>query len=329
MVRNSGAQLLTVLDFFKVPFWLCQKFGICLYRTSSKERVSVSEAIAFASSMLQIGAYSILVPLYFIKTPPPTTAELSVAAVTLLLFFPAAVRFICILVKSERVRTLVDVFQQHFPQNMEEQKNFEVERNYKELIRVTKGQSICLAIGVVLFSLSPFFNFAMAYHTIGDEAKFDYKPPYHIWYPFKVNTPGVYAIITLTQTFASFSCVCAYFLPNMVLITSLMLINMNFKYLAKAVRNLTPTNTDDDIKNLNKILSHHQDIYVLVDVTNEIFNISVLISFLILTALLCSVGMNVLGESQPYHIIKQSLLLLTSLCDLYYTCKYADDMKTS
>uniref|UniRef100_A0ABK9NEW3 Odorant receptor n=1 Tax=Glossina morsitans morsitans TaxID=37546 RepID=A0ABK9NEW3_GLOMM len=329
MVRNSGAQVMVVLDFFEGPFWMFEKFGVCLYRTSSKERLSLKEAISFAISMVQIGAYSILVPLFFIKTTPPTTAEFSDACIPLILFFTSIVRLTSILVNPKRIRTLVDIFQKYFPQNMEEQKNFKVERNYKELIRVTKALAICLSLGCVLFSLAPLFNFAMAYYTIDDEAKFDYRMPYPIWYPFKVNTPGMYAIMCSTQAFAAFSCVCAYFLPNMVLITSMLLINMNFKYLAKTVRNLTPTNTDDDMKNLSKILSHHQDIFLLVDVTNEIFNISVFISFFSSIALLCSIGMNVLGESQPYHIIKQSLLLVSSLCDLYYTCKYADDMKTS
>ncbi|KAL9927420.1 putative odorant receptor 92a [Glossina fuscipes fuscipes] len=69
--------------------------------------------------------------------------------------------------------------------------------------------------------------------------------------------------------------------------------------------------------------------YRLVDVTNEIFNVSVFISFFSLIALLCSIGMNMLGEFQLYDIIRQSLLLVSSLCDLYYVCKYADDMKTS
>uniref|UniRef100_A0A1B0BDR5 Odorant receptor n=1 Tax=Glossina palpalis gambiensis TaxID=67801 RepID=A0A1B0BDR5_9MUSC len=136
----------------------------------------------------------------------------------------------------------------------------------------------------------------MTSYTTDDEVKFDYKLPYPVWYPFKVNTPGMYAIIVLTQAFAAFSCLCAYFVPNMVLITSLLLINMNFR---------------------------------LVDVTNEIFNVSVFISFFSLIALLCSIGMNMLGEFQLYDIIRQSLLLVSSLCDLYYVCKYADDMKTS
>ncbi|KAL9930296.1 odorant receptor 85c-like [Glossina fuscipes fuscipes] len=103
----------------------------------------------------------------------------------------------------------------------------------------------------------------------------------------------------------------------------------NIQYLAKRVRNLTPTNTEDDIKNLSKILGRHQDIYLVVDVTNEIFNVSVFISFFSLVALLCSIGMNILGGSQLYDIIRQSLLLVSSLSELYYVCKYADDMKTS
>ncbi|KAL9924130.1 odorant receptor 85c-like [Glossina fuscipes fuscipes] len=329
MVRNSGAEPMVLMDFFKIPFWLFQVYGVCLYRTSSKERVSLQEAIAFAISMIQIGGYSILVPMFFIKTTPQTPAEFADTAVTLIVFFTAVVRFVCIFSNTKRVKILVDVLQKYFPQNMEEQKSFEVETNYEELIRVTKALSICLSVGVILFNVAPLFNFMMTAYTTDDEVKFDYKLPYPVWYPFKVNTPGMYAIIVLTQAFAAFSCLCAYFVPNMVLITSLLLINMNFRYLAKRVRNLTPTKTEDDIKNLSKILDRHQDIFLLVDVTNEIFNVSVFISFFSLIALLCSIGMNMLGEFQLYDIIRQSLLLVSSLCDLYYVCKYADDMKTS
>ncbi|KAL9925986.1 odorant receptor 85c-like isoform 2-T2 [Glossina fuscipes fuscipes] len=329
MVRNSGAKLMVLMDFFKIPFRLFQAYGVGLYRTSSKERLSLQESIAFAISMIQIGVYSILVPMFFIKTTPQTPAEFSDAAVTLIVFFTAVVRFVCIFSNTKRVKILVDVLQKYFPQNMEEQKSFEVETNYEELIRVTKALSICLSVGVVLFNVAPLFNFMMTSYTTDDEVKFDYKLPYPVWYPFKVNTPGMYAMIVLTQGFAAFSCLVAYFVPHMVLITSMLLINMNFRYLAKRVRNLTPTNTEDVIKNLSKILGRHQDIYLVVDVTNEIFNVSVFISFFSLVALLCSIGMNMLGEFQLYDIIRQSLLLVSSLCELYYVCKYADDMKTS
>uniref|UniRef100_A0A1B0BDS3 Odorant receptor n=1 Tax=Glossina palpalis gambiensis TaxID=67801 RepID=A0A1B0BDS3_9MUSC len=258
MVRNSGAKPMVVLDFFKIPFRLFQAYGVGLYRTSSKERLSLQESIAFTISMIQIGVYSILVPMFFIKTTPQTPAEFSDAAVTLIVFFTAVVRFVCIFSNTKRVKILVDVLQKYFPQNMEEQKSFEVETNYKELIRVTKALSICLSVGVILFNVAPLFNFMMTSYTTDDEVKFDYKLPYPVWYPFKVNTPGI-----------------------------------------------------------------------VVDVTNEIFNVSVFISFFSLVALLCSIGMNMLGEFQLYDIIRQSLLLVSSLCELYYVCKYADDMKTS
>uniref|UniRef100_A0A1A9VI71 Odorant receptor n=1 Tax=Glossina austeni TaxID=7395 RepID=A0A1A9VI71_GLOAU len=258
MVRNSGAKPMVVLDFFKVTFWVFQKFGICLYRTSSEKGAPASEAIAFASSMAQIGCYSILVPLFFIKTTPTTAAEFSDALTPLILFLTSIVRIMSILVNIKRIRTLVGVLEKYFPQNMEEQKKFEGEINHKKLIRVTKALSICISLACILFTLGPLFHFAVAYYSIGDEAKFDYGMPYPIWYPFKVNTPGIQ-----------------------------------------------------------------------VDVTNDIFNISVFISFFSSIAQLCSIGMNVLTESQPYHLVKQNFLLGSSLCDLYYVCKYADDMKTS
>uniref|UniRef100_A0A1A9V6N0 Odorant receptor n=1 Tax=Glossina austeni TaxID=7395 RepID=A0A1A9V6N0_GLOAU len=101
---------------------------------------------------------------------------------------------------------------------------------------------------------------------------------------------------------------------------------MNFKRLANCIRNLKPSNMDDDMRELNKLLSYHQD--MTVDVVNEVFSFSLLINFFAAGALLCLAAVNVIAGSSFYDYIRHTIFLLVALADMYYVCKHADDLMT-
>ncbi|XP_037900413.1 putative odorant receptor 85d [Glossina fuscipes] len=103
---------------------------------------------------------------------------------------------------------------------------------------------------------------------------------------------------------------------------------MNFKHLANRIRNLKPSNAEDDIRNLNKLLSYHQDMLFSVDIVNEIFSFSLLINFFAAGALLCLAAVNVIAGSSFYDYIRHTTFLLVALADMYYVCKHADNLMT-
>uniref|UniRef100_A0A1A9W431 Uncharacterized protein n=1 Tax=Glossina brevipalpis TaxID=37001 RepID=A0A1A9W431_9MUSC len=93
------------------------------------------------------------------------------------------------MLKNIEPRLLIDLFHKYFPTNVENQQRYEVDENYKELARVSERVFGCLAFSAISFSVAPLFKFLIALCQYNGRIKFDYEPPFSVWYPYEVNNP--------------------------------------------------------------------------------------------------------------------------------------------
>uniref|UniRef100_A0A1A9W0R5 Odorant receptor n=1 Tax=Glossina brevipalpis TaxID=37001 RepID=A0A1A9W0R5_9MUSC len=207
MIKHSKSQLVTLKDIYQLPFSLFLMYGIRLYRWSPEERLTLIHGIFFANLILHILVYAVLVPMFYIATPPETLAELLDAAITIMFFLTAVVRFLAIIVGRKGLKKFIDLSKEYYPTTVKEQKIFEVEKTYKESNNVAKMIFGCSLFSSISFLFAPLFKYFLDRSQTDDKLEFGYQVPFAVWYPFEVNNAKRYTFVIVTQIFGCLTCV--------------------------------------------------------------------------------------------------------------------------
>uniref|UniRef100_A0A1A9W091 Odorant receptor n=1 Tax=Glossina brevipalpis TaxID=37001 RepID=A0A1A9W091_9MUSC len=180
-----------------------------------------------------------------------------------------------------------------------------------------------------LFDITPLIIFGVEYIHSGGEKQIDYTLPYGVWYPWDHRQPAMYAFTYAIQLLGSYVAITNFVVPDLILASVASLANLNFGYISKRIREIQPKGNKEDIKCLGELLAYHDDILHMIDEVNDVFSISILLSYFGFSGMSCLIGVNVLTGTHIIEVLKYIVSILSILLIMYYVSKIGTEMITA
>lgn len=149
--------------------------------------------------------------------------------------------------------------EKYYPRTVKEREDYRLDEHLKT-IQKYNGYLTIYHFGVTsMFNWFPLIQSIVLYYR-NEKSSFLYALPFPMVYVFNENNSLGYAIAYVTQCTGSYSASCIFLGSDLLLISCVHLINMNFKYLAKSIREFKPTGNLSDFKKLKGFITYHNDI---------------------------------------------------------------------
>ncbi|KAL9886659.1 putative odorant receptor 85d isoform 1-T1 [Glossina fuscipes fuscipes] len=320
--------IVTIKEFFDFPFKFCSTLGIRLYKWSKSERTTIVQIILLTNLLLHTSLYPILLVIYQINMDPDDILGRTTSLAISLFCVNAVTKILCVAMQHKKLGKIIHKLIKYFPTTFKGQEEFNLHYEFTTMRRVSSIMLWNHLLTAVLFDITPPMTFVIEYVRSGGKKQFNFILPYGIWYPWDYHKIGAFIFTYMTQVLGSYVAVIAYVVPDLLLISVVALANMNFRYISKLIREFHPTRTNEDFKSLGEIMDYHDDILSMIDEVNDVFSLSILLSFFGFGGMLCLVGFNVVAGNSIVDILTYLLFISSILLIMYYLSAYGTKMIT-
>uniref|UniRef100_A0A1A9WNI6 Odorant receptor n=1 Tax=Glossina brevipalpis TaxID=37001 RepID=A0A1A9WNI6_9MUSC len=306
----------------------CFTLGIRLYKWSEAERTTVRQLFLLFNLLVHTSVYPFFITIYQINIDPDDLLERTTSLAIALFCVNAVTKILCVAMHYKKLGKIIHKLIEYFPTTRESQKMFNLRHEFKTMRRVSNIMLWNHLITAVIFDITPLITFGVEYIHSGGEKQFDYRLPYGIWYPWDHHQPLSFTFTYMTQLLGSYVAVVSFVASDLILISVIALANMNFRYISKLIREFQPKGIEEDFKNLGKMLTYHDDILKMIDEVNDVFSISLLLSFFGFGGMVCLVGFNAVVGDNVLDILTHILFISSIVLIMYYLSTYGTEMIT-
>ncbi|KAL5287315.1 GPROR8.2 family protein [Megaselia abdita] len=334
MKMKMRTKLIQLENFMKISKFFFKGLGMVAYRDVTVAATVAATTtlfmnIVFWSNFVNLNVTIVLELIYLVKAMSSFSSFLEATALAPCIGFCILSEFKLFTVwrSSNQIIALVNGLKEFFPQSVEQQEKFMVEHWLKRTLRLGVMYSSCLIIAIWAFNLLPLFWSLVEFYVAGGQ--FNWRFAYLLWYPFQVNTIPVYSFIYTHQVFAGYTAAGGFFCCDIFMFNLILLLCMNFSYIANSIAEMKPCGTEKDSMQLNALVKHHQRILELSNITSEIFSVTILVNFVSSVFIICLTSFQVTAEVPPMDFIKYLLFLLHELSQIGTICYLGDYLITS
>lgn len=215
--------------------------------------------------------------------------------------------------KRERIIGLVvamrELFEKHSDADL-------VRYNYEEF--KARGRKLQVSYAVSYISLIMTFNFISIGRSIViyfTDGHWFLELPYAVWYPFNVRDDRAFMLVYLQQLWWGFTCIMGVLAINLLLSTLTDQICFEFRALGvnlKALQ-LKREHGNENVTTIRRLVGHHNTVIELAEEFAHIISFTLLMNFLLISVVLCTVGFQVIATTSVSESLKFLLFLMVCL----------------
>ncbi|XP_017006881.3 odorant receptor 67a [Drosophila takahashii] len=243
--------------------------------------------------------------------------------------FVGILKLITVLIKKQKLTRLVRQLESCFPTpSQKDQEEYAVNSYLKRCNIFTRGFGGLLTIMFFAHSLLPIVIY---YYQICVIHLPDAKQslPFFDLCIWEWRESWIFYPTYVLQSIAGYTATCGSISSDLMIFAVVFQITMLYNRLAKVlrefeVRNHSETNgANKDFKALQSLIAQHIQILRINDVMNDVFGVPLLLNFLASSLLVCLVGFQLTIEFSPAYFLKQMLLLVSALVEVYLLCFFS------
>lgn len=215
--------------------------------------------------------------------------------------------------KRDRIIALVVALRELFIQHSE----MDLARyNYEGINQRNRKLQISYAISYMALIMT--FNFISIGRSIVNyfvEGHWFLELPYAVWYPFNARDERIFMLAYVQQLWWGFTCVLGVLAINLLLGSITDKICFEFYALGtnlKALK-LIRENAKQNVARISGLVAHHSAIIALAEEFAHIISFTLLMNFLLITVVMCTVGFQVIATDSVSESLKFLLFLLVCL----------------
>ncbi|XP_034663389.1 odorant receptor 85c [Drosophila subobscura] len=219
---------------------------------------------------------------------------------------------------SEMVRDLEHIY----PKGKAAEEEYRLDSYLRSSSRISVTYALLYSVLIWTFNLFSIMQF-LVYEKWLHLRVVGLALPYTVYYPWNWEAPWSYYLLLFCQNFAGYTSAAGQIFTDLLLCAVATQVVMHFDHLSKVLESHKLSgNWEEDSRFLFNTVQYHQRILRLSEVLNEIFGIPLLLNFMVSTFVICFVGFQMTVGVPPDIMIKLSLFLFSSLCQVYLICHY-------
>ncbi|KAH8364590.1 hypothetical protein KR084_008618, partial [Drosophila pseudotakahashii] len=243
--------------------------------------------------------------------------------------FVGILKLITVMIQKRKLTRLVRQLESCFPSpSQKDQEEYAVNSYLKRCNIVTRGFGGLLTIMFFSHSLLPIVIYFYQIWVLNlPDAK--QSLPFFDLCLWNWRDSWVFYPTYVLQSLAGYTATCGAISSDLMIFAVVFQITMHYDRLAKVLREFefrshSETNgANKDLKGLQSMIGHHIEIIRLTDVMNDVFGVPLLLNFLASSLLVCLVGFQLTIQFSPAYFLKQVLLLVSALVEVYLLCFFS------
>ncbi|XP_017472633.1 PREDICTED: putative odorant receptor 85d [Rhagoletis zephyria] len=241
--------------------------------------------------------------------------------------------------QHSRISSMMQDLYALYPISVREQLFYDVKGQLKCYNRFAYAFVLLHELLVWSYNLFPLFNYLiyelwLEVRTVGKTI------PYNCWTPFNWHDNWLYYPMYLTQCVGGQTCLSGQLANDLLLSAVAVQLIMHYRQLAKRIESHIAGNGDGtatrerqrisslersevDLRFLRGIIAYHQQILKLSQAMNDVFGISLFISFVSTSLIICFVLFQITIGAAVDSLIMLAFFLFCSLVQIFLICYYA------
>uniref|UniRef100_A0A1A9WPE0 Odorant receptor n=1 Tax=Glossina brevipalpis TaxID=37001 RepID=A0A1A9WPE0_9MUSC len=233
------------------------------------------------------------------------------------------VKMLSVWLGRKTLHEVIKDLEKNFPRTSNELHEFKYYEHYAFVKRHMYLLSILHWTISIVFMLFPIVQSTFEYlANLNGDGKFIPRFPYIMVYPFDHRKPAGFAFAYITQLIGGVT-IHSYFCgSDSLLLATVHLVNMQFDSLALRIRKFKTQGYKKDLQELKQIIKIHISAHENAERVNDVFNISILLNYLISIAVLVMIGVQVITGTELWDLSKFVGFLVSCISQVYYVCFY-------
>lgn len=256
---SSPESLTKFQDFTRVALNIFATVGIDPFETLQNHGLLYN---FFKWFIFHLGRWNIVYSVfgefvYLVSSFGRSASFLEITAVAPCIVFCLKVlgKFQTILQNAKPLTHCVRELESIFPQTVEEQNEFCLQKYVKHMRTIIKYYVIFCMSAIWVFNLYEVCFSAFEYYFVS--GAFEKDLPFLIWYPFSTENHWVYGAVYFHQSYAGYVAVCVLVGTDYVMCSIIIQIIMHFDYISRQLSNMVPMGDDKDDIHLARLIRHH------------------------------------------------------------------------
>lgn len=318
MTEDRNPQIIEFDDFFIITRKFYDFVGMTLHEFRSHRTTLGS--LLFWSTILSINwALALEVINIFDASFMDSSAVLTNFTFT----FLAQLKVYIIWSNRANVMNLFQLMKEHFPRTAKDQAAFNVSDALRNILHLQKLYITVLISGVWSFNLLPFAWSIVEYLLDSNDGFFIFRFPYYTYFPVEINNNWIYSVSYIQQMHAGVSAVNCCIASDTLLYGIISVLLMNFRYMQEQLKRMDVKGTQDDLDQLKVIINFHRITLNMAEMTNQIFSLTLLLSFLSSALIICLAAfqttapdVSLLLLAEYFMFLMHELVQTTGICYL-------------
>ncbi|XP_017031395.1 odorant receptor 85c [Drosophila kikkawai] len=224
--------------------------------------------------------------------------------------------------KKPDLSDMVAELEHIYPQGRAQEEEYRLESYLRSSSRISITFALLYSVLIWTFNLFSIMQF-LVYELWLKIRVVGQSLPYPVYFSWNWEGNWSYYVLLFCQNLAGHTSASGQISTDLLLCAVATQVVMHFDHLARVMesRDLSGSWAEDS-RFLVDTVRYHQRILRLTDVLNDIFGIPLLLNFMVSTFVICFVGFQMTVGVPPDIMIKLSLFLFSSLCQVYLICHY-------
>ncbi|XP_017124042.1 odorant receptor 85c-like [Drosophila elegans] len=312
------------MKFMKYAVFFYKSVGIEPYTKSSRPRkISLWSNLLFWANVINL---SVIVTGEFLHLVISFSHGKLIDAVTVMSYigfvFVGMSKMLFIWWKKPDLSNMVQELEHIYPQGKDQEKVYRLDSYLRSCSRISITYSLLYSVLIWTFNLFSTMQF-LVYEKWLKIRVVGQTLPYPVYFPWNWEASWSYYLLLFSQYFAGHTSASGQIATDLLLCAVATQVVMHFDHLARVVENHhLGEDWSENSRFLVGAVRYHQRILRLMDVLNDIFGVPLLLNFMVSTFVICFVGFQMTVGVPPDIMVKLSLFLFSSMCQVYLICHY-------
>ncbi|XP_037813690.1 putative odorant receptor 92a [Lucilia sericata] len=312
-------------EFTKIPINLLFVLGFCVMRWKPSEKPRWLQILLVGILIFHLVVDIMGMLAYLIFESLDTSLEKTAYIIYSAFAGNSLMKLVCCFFNLQKLHRGLKILEKYYPRTLLEREDYKLDEHLRTIRKYNGTLTIYHFAVTSMFNWFPLIQTIILYYRNGN-SDFLYALPFPMVYLFNVNTVVGYTFAYVTQCTGSYSASCIFLGSDLLLITCVHLINMNFKYLAKSIREFKPTGALSDIEKLKGFMVYHNDILNTVKLIDDTFNISIFLNYMGTVTIICLIGFQLVAGTDFLDLIKFLSFLISVLTHVYFISTFGTEM---
>lgn len=247
-------------EFTKIPINLFFAIGFCVIRWKPNEKPKKLQIFLITCLLVHIMQIFLGMLMYSIYESMETSLEKTAYIIYTTFAANSFIKLCCCVFNLKKLHQVLRSLEKYYPKTIKERIDYKLDEHLKRIHKYNYSLTIIHFSVTGMFNIFPLIQSIIWFCQSGRQ-EFQYLLPFPMIFIFNTQNSLGYTIAYITQISASYSASFAYLASDLLLISCVHLINMNFKYLAKCIREFKPKGDISDTKMLRKFMVYHNNIF--------------------------------------------------------------------